>query len=227
MTPSTILQAGKELLAAKTVREILLICGIAGPLLFVGIDLFAGTLWKGYSFFSQSISELSAIGAPTRPLVVPLDIARELLITAFGTAVWVVYSQNWALRLTAGLLIANAVLGLAILFFPMHVDQPASHNVVGVALGALSLLCFVLAIGFGAAAFRNWFRFYSIGTLAVFLVLTILGIWVVPHIVAGQAASRVGIQERVMSYGCQLWLVILAILLLASENNMAGAVYHA
>lgn len=223
MTPTTMLQAGRELLAGKAVREALLICGIAGSLLFVGTDLLAGTLWKGYNFFSQSISELSAIGSPTRSLVVPLDIVRGLLMTAFGVGVWAVAGQNWALRVTGGLVIANAVITLAGMVVPMRVDQPASHNVIGVVLGALSVICFVLAIGFGAAAFRNWFRFYSIATLAAYVVLTILGIWAVPHTVAGQVVSRVGIQERTMSYSYLLWLVVLAILLLEARKNAVGA----
>jgi hypothetical protein len=62
---------------ARMLRNLLLICGILSSLLYVGTDILAGTLWEGYSFTSQAVSELSAIGAPTRPLVVPLYLAYD------------------------------------------------------------------------------------------------------------------------------------------------------
>jgi hypothetical protein len=42
----------------------LLVCGILASLLYVVMTLLVGMLWEGYSAASQTISELSAIGAP-------------------------------------------------------------------------------------------------------------------------------------------------------------------
>jgi len=93
-------------------RKTLLICGILSSLLYVGTDILAGTLWEGYSFISRSISELSAIGAPTRPIVVPLYLANDVLVIAFGLGVWGLAGQKRALRVTAGLLVGYAVIDL-------------------------------------------------------------------------------------------------------------------
>ncbi|MDQ4012322.1 MAG: DUF998 domain-containing protein, partial [Thermoproteota archaeon] len=61
-------------------------------------------LWEGYSFTSQAISELSAIGAPTRPLVVTLGIIYDVLLIAFGLCVWIIAAgQRRAPRLIGGL----------------------------------------------------------------------------------------------------------------------------
>ena len=49
-------------------REILLVCGIVSSLLYVAMNVFVPMQWEGYSSASQTISELSAIGAPTRSL---------------------------------------------------------------------------------------------------------------------------------------------------------------
>jgi len=47
-------------------RRVLLACGIFSSLFYVVTDI-AGTLsWNGYSYTSQNISELLAIGSPTR-----------------------------------------------------------------------------------------------------------------------------------------------------------------
>lgn len=44
-------------------RTLLLACGIAAPLLWVGADVVASLRYTGYSYADHSVSELSAIGA--------------------------------------------------------------------------------------------------------------------------------------------------------------------
>jgi len=66
----------------------------------------------------DSDTQLSAIGAPTRPLWVPLGIAYTLLVTAFGWGVWAWARRKRPLRVVGGLMIASGVIGLA--WPPMH-----------------------------------------------------------------------------------------------------------
>jgi hypothetical protein len=214
---------------AGRLRNILLICGILASLLFAGADILAGIQWQGYSFISQSISELYAIGAPTRPFAVPLNIAYDVLMIAFGLGVWGLADQKRPLRVTAGLLIGNAAISLIVVaFFPMHLGEAmsTSANIMNVILMFIGMICFLLAIGFGAAAYRNWFRFYSIGTLLAYVVLTILGLFVVPQIAAGQPTLRVGIQERTMVYIYLLWVVMLAIVLWRARDTVTSSTYR-
>ena len=49
-------------------RKILLVCGVFSVLLYVAMNVLVAMQWEGYSSVSQTVSELSAIGAPTRPL---------------------------------------------------------------------------------------------------------------------------------------------------------------
>ena len=49
-------------------RKLLLVCGILSSLLYAAMNVFVRMLWEGYSYASQTVSELSAIGAPTRRL---------------------------------------------------------------------------------------------------------------------------------------------------------------
>ena len=56
-------------------RRLLLCCGIISSLLYVAMNVFVAMQWKDYSSTSQTVSELSAIGAPTRSLWVALGIA--------------------------------------------------------------------------------------------------------------------------------------------------------
>jgi hypothetical protein len=51
-----------------TIQQVLLICGIASSLLYAAMLVFVPLFWKGYSSASQTVSELSAIDAPSRSL---------------------------------------------------------------------------------------------------------------------------------------------------------------
>ena len=72
--------------AHGTAQKVLLACGILAALLYaVAHDALAALLYSGDSPFSQTISELSSIGVPTRPTV---------------TGVWRSARGNRALRVT-------------------------------------------------------------------------------------------------------------------------------
>ena len=69
-------------------QKILLSCGILASLLYLGMDLLAGKLLKGYSFSAQSMSELGAAGSPTRPLAVALTLLASAFTLVFGIGLW-------------------------------------------------------------------------------------------------------------------------------------------
>jgi hypothetical protein len=206
---------GRVVLGRK-LRRRLLAGGIAASLLAAGTDVLAGKLWAGYDFFAQSISELAAVGAPTRLLVVPLNLTCDALMIAFGIGVWTAAGESRAQRVTASMVIGNVVVSVAWAFFPMHVGEPPSP--ANVAVGAVSMVLFVLAICCGAVAYRGFFRLYSIATLLAYIVLTILGL------LAGRAApadgpGSIGVQERTMALGYLLWVVALAVTLRRADKR--------
>src|SRR5215212_771280 len=73
---------------SERVRRILLLCGLVSSLFYLAINIFVPLRFSGYSFFSQTVSELSAIGTPTRTLWVLLGTVYTLLVAAFGLGVW-------------------------------------------------------------------------------------------------------------------------------------------
>ena len=68
-------------------RKVLLGCGIVSSLLYVGAGVVGARRWSGYSLASHTVSELSAIGAPSRPVVIPLLTAHGALVIPFGVGV--------------------------------------------------------------------------------------------------------------------------------------------
>jgi hypothetical membrane protein len=213
MKPTTIIQDRKEIKAKKPIRKGLLICGILSALLYVATVELAAIRWEGYSSTSQTISELIAINAPTRPLVVPLFITYSLLVFAFGLGVWRSADRNRALYFTAVGMVGKEVLGVVVtLFAPIHL-----RGIEG------TLTVFILlAIGSGATANGKRFRLYSIGTILILILFGILTGMAAPRIAAGLPTPGMGIYERINVYGYMLWVMVLAIILLRTEKGQGS-----
>ncbi len=69
-------------------RTLSLVGGIVSSVLYVAMTAGIALQWKDYSSASQTISELSAIGAPTRSVWVAFGALYTLLVTGFGWGVW-------------------------------------------------------------------------------------------------------------------------------------------
>jgi len=206
----------------EQLKKVLLICGILSSLLYVGTDIIAGMRWEGYSFTSQFISELFAIGAPTSGLVVPLFTVSNILLIAFALCVWMLAGRNRALRVTALMVVGNAINGLTLWnFFPMHMRgaEATFTDTMHLALAGVGVIFVLLALVFGAAAFRNWFRPYSAVAILILLVPSgIVAFFYAPQVAANLPTPWGGLAERISTYGWDLWVVLLAIALSRAEK---------
>ena len=201
-------------------RPILLVCGALSSLLYLGIDVLGGMRYEGYSYVSQTVSELSAIGAPSRPFLVPLSFAYSVLAGAFGWGVWRSAGRNRALRVVGGLLIAYGVLGLAWPFAPMQMrgNEIATTDVLHIALSTVTVLLILPVLGFGAAALGPRFRLYSMATILVLVVFGILTGLAAPRIALNLPTPWIGMHERIMLYAFILWIGVLAVALLRGSG---------
>src|SRR6476660_5788359 len=95
------------------IRKGLFLCGLLAALLRIATDLLAGLMYPGYSFLDQSMSQLAANGAPTRPFQLVLLAVDGVLLLAFGIGVFGTAGHKRALRSTGLLVVVFAVLGLA------------------------------------------------------------------------------------------------------------------
>lgn len=195
----------------KHFEEIFLLFGIIASLIFFVADLMAIKFVKKYNFITQSINELHAVGAPSRPFLVASNISIFLLILFFGIGVWSMASDNWALYLIAILIITFSIFNFIGLFYPMRVGQ--SPNTMNVIIGALGVFSLTFAIPLGALAFNGWFRILSVVISIIFILLTILGTLVLPRVIKNTKPTT-GIQERVMIYTIFIWVTFLALKLL-------------
>ena len=210
------------------IRKVLLVSGILSSLLYVAMNVFVPMRLEGYNFASQTISELSAIGVPTRPLWIPLGTAYTVLLLAFGCGVWVSAGRNRALRVVGGLLTANGLISFAWPFASMHQREVLAAgggtlaDTMHLVLGGVTVLSYLLALGFGAAAFGKRFRLYSIVSILVLLVFGALTGIDGPRVGANLPTPLVGIWERINIGVFIIWVVVLAVILLRSETEPKG-----
>lgn len=208
-------------------RRVLLICGVVSSLFYVGADIFAAMQWEGYSYTDQAFSELTAIGAPTRPLMVWLASIWGVLVIAFGLGVWGSAGRNRALRITGVLLVANVVAGFGGgLFFPMHLrgGEGTISDTMHIIFTTAEVLFLMLSMGFGAAAHGKRFRLYSIVTI---VVLLLFGAWAgmdAPQVAAGLPTPWMGIKERINIYASMLWVLVFAVTLLRAEKGRGSII---
>ena len=209
-------------------RKILLGCGIAFALLWIGMDVVASIVYEGYSYADQTVSELSAIGAPTRPFWFALGSVWSALVIAFGAGVWQSAGPRRSLRIVAGLLIAYALITLIVgPFSSMHRREVLAagggtlSDTLHLVVTGFGVLTFLLEIGFAATAFGRWFRFYSIATIAAMLVFGAITSFYAPEVQANEPTPWVGIYERINAYGYMLWIVVLAVMLWKKPSGRA------
>jgi acetyl esterase/lipase len=220
-------RAAEPIREPRVLRRVLLTCGILSSLLYVAINVYFPMQWDGYSSTSQTVSELSAVGAPTRTLWVLLGGVYAFLIAAFGYGVWQSAQGNRPLRVVGGLLIAHGIVGLW--WPPMHqrtvleAGGGTLTDTMHIIWAIVTVLLMLLAIGFGAAAFGKRFRLYSIATIVILLAFGVLTGLDGPRVSANLSTPVVGVWERINIGAFLLWVVVLANTLLRVDNVAAVA----
>ncbi|HXF63653.1 MAG TPA: DUF998 domain-containing protein [Caldilineaceae bacterium] len=209
-------------------RKVLLICGILAALLYIGSDILAALSWEGYSYTAQSVSELRAIGAPTRSFLMPILLIYTLLEIAFGFGVWRAATPGGlpkrSLRIAGALLIGLGVLDLIGPLFSLNLNEAAGSlaNTIHVIVTAVTLLLLLLVIGFGATANGRWFRLYSYATILLFIVTGVWSFLELPRIAANLPTPWLGVRERMGIFGYMLWLAVFAIVLWRDQATTAA-----
>ena len=205
------------------VRKSLLICGILSMLWYVAMNVIVPMQYPGYDIASQTVSELSAIDAPTRTFWFVLGIFYSVFFIAFGSGIWQSANENRKLRLVAAVIIFDAVLG----FFwpPMH-----RREVIAAGEGTLTdtlhlvwafvhLLLMLIMIGLGASVFGKRFRIFSTAIVIIFIIFGILTTIESRGLEANLPTPNVGTWERINIGAYMLWVIVFAIILLERNNK--------
>ena len=205
-------------------QDNLLVCGTLAAFVYLLTDVLGSLRYPGYDFTSQGISELMAVGAPTKLLVDSIFFVYGLL--AIGFAIGVIRETSRAeraLRTTGVLLLAYAVIPMALAGrFAAHQRGGAaafSESVPHIIVTAVLVVLMLAAIAFGAFALGHRFRIYSFATLAVLVALGAVSGYYGARLAAGHSTPGFGIVERVLIYAFLAWAATLGIALLRKAHG--------
>ena len=203
----------------------LLSCGIASSVLYAAMLILVPMQWDDYSSASQTVSELSAIDAPTRALWVPPGMAYTLLMAIFGFGILQSAEENRYLKIVGTVIIIYGLIG--IFWPPMHlrevlaVNGPTLTDTLHIVWTIATVLLMPLAIGFGSMAFGKWFRVYSIVTILILFSFGILTGIDAPRVQANLPTPMAGIWERINIGVFLLWVSAFSLVLLREKNEVS------
>jgi amino acid transporter len=199
-------------------RRLLLACGILSSLWYVIINIYVPTKYEGYDLLTFTVSELSAIGAPTRKLWVILVVFYPVLFAAFGFGVLQSASNNWRMRVVGLLIIAYCVFN--IYWPPMHQrgQQPTLTDTLHIVWASVTVLFMMVMMGFGAGAFGKTFRIYTLASLSLHLVFGILTSLEAPNIPINGPTPTIGLWERINIGVFMLWIAVLSGIVIARSR---------
>ena len=222
---------GSARAAARRVvlTRVLLLCGVAYALVYVlGNDVLVAGRFPGYAPLAQNISELAALGSPSRALALALLPVATTLMVAFGVGVWRAARGRRSLRVAGGFLVACGLVGLLSLPFPMTsrallvAGAAVPGNDVGhIALTAVTVVLIVGMMAFAAVPFPMGFRVYAAVSALVVLVFGGLTGTQAPKLALGEPTPWMGLTERISIGAWLLWMVVLAVVLLAESRTAA------
>lgn len=205
-----------------SLKKILLTCGILSSLYYIAINVWVAMQYEGYDAASQTVSELSAIGAPTRSLWVSLVTVYSVLVMAFGWGVLKAANKNGKLRLAGWLLIVYIVVG--IFWPPMHQREALAAgagsltDTLHIVWTLITVPLMLLIMGLSAASFGKSFRMYTIITIIVQIGFGVVTGLDSPKMEANLPTPWMGVWERISMAAFMIWLIVFATMLLRIEK---------
>jgi hypothetical protein len=196
-------------------ERLLLVCGALSAVGYVATDVLASTLYPGYSFREQAVSELFAIGAPTSRWVVPLFSLSSVLLFVFAVGVWRAAGTRRLIRALAVMFAGSAIVGLLLWnCFPMHMrgTERSFTDTMHLILATNPFVLSSLAVAI--AAFHGRFRAFSVATVVLMLVPAVAALSYTEAVDLNQPTPWLGVTERFAQYGYQAWQAVLALVLL-------------
>ncbi len=202
--------------ARSRLQDNLLVCGALAALVYLVADVLGSLRYPGYNFTAQGVSELMAVGAPSKRLVDSVFIVYGVLALAFAVGVLRESSGKRALRVAGLLLGLYAIAGTFGPLFPAHPRGVGnfSDNVPHMILTAVLVVLMLAALGFAATALGKVFRMYSLATLGTIVALGIVSGVYASRMAARQPTPGFGIVERALIYAYLVWVAVLGVLLM-------------
>jgi hypothetical protein len=209
---------------APFTNSVLLYCGAASAIWYVAINVFVPALDENYRSISTTVSELSAIDAPTRITWVLLAVFYPLLFMMFGWGILRTSETEPKLRITGALIILYSIFNY---YWPpmhqRHVIQGGGETLTDslhIIWAMVTLAFMLLLMIIGSISMGKHFRYYTIATILAFFTFGILTAMESPGIAQGTPTPYIGLWERLNIAAFMTWIVALSFQLLARKKRV-------
>ncbi len=206
-----------------SLNKVLLTGGILSSLYYFAINVYVPLHYEGYHSASQTVSELSAIGAPTRSLWVMLVTVYSVLTLAFGWGILRESGQNRYLHWAGVLTIAYTIFGL--FWPPMHTRETLAAgggsltDTLHIVWTVITIPLWLLIMVIVTKVFSQSFRIYTIATIVIQLFFGALSGLDASNMQANLPTPWMGVWERISIAAYMIWVIVFAILLLQKERT--------
>jgi hypothetical protein len=206
-------------------QKVLLFSGLLSSLTYIAANVVVPMTWHEYSIANQTVSELSAIGAPTRALWIALVLPYIVLFAAFGWGILKSAGTNRWLRIVGWLILVYSAFNLY--WPPMHQREVLAAgggtltDTLHLVWAGVTVFLFVLMMGFGAAALGPQFRIYTIASGVALILCGLLTSLDAPNVAAILPTPWIGVWERINIGVFLLWVAVLSVSL-ARLQRVAG-----
>ena len=215
MIPFNFIKASKN--DKNQITKYFLIFGVLAVIFHIASDAICALSDPSYNYLDQTVSELSAIGAPTRNLWRILTFLISPLAIAFGIGIIRISAKKVALKFTGILIILWGISLNVWPFFPMNIRgsiSGATSDTVHLILAVFTVLLFIAMLVFGSFAEGKKFKIYSLITLGVMMIFGFLTGRMTSLVAENKPTPLMGVFERVSEFLPMIWMIILAIILL-------------
>lgn len=194
-------------------QSVLLLCGVWSSLWYIGINIYVPARDASYSIASFTVSELSAIGAPTRIIWVLLVLGYLLLFGAFAWGVLFSAKENRYLRWVGILMLIYCLFNA--FWPPMHLrgQEPTLTDTLHILWAVITNIFMWLFMGLGAVTLGRRFIIYTLISIALHLVFGWLTFKEAVNIPSNSPTPLIGIWERINILIFMVWVIIFALLL--------------
>ena len=197
-------------------KKILMLCGVAATIIYVGTVILGGWLRPGYSHISMAISELVADGAPNRSLLSSSFLAYNALLSIFGFGLFLKANSHSRGRIS-GVIGSLTLLLVGLAGILMEVAFPQEPG--GTAATFTGIMHFVMAgvaaLGTMVAILMLAFWFKNIPALRGYVLYSLLSVAVI-FLSGGLGAAAManhsplfGLIERTTIFTFTLWTFVI------------------
>lgn len=206
----------------KLEKNALYLGGIIGPIVFLLNDIIGSIITHGFNPIRNAVSELTQAGSENAILLSTLFFIAASMLVVF--AIGIVIHYNFALSKLMFLggifiMLLGIFSALSGTIFPMdpfdtEATFPGTMHIVLTGLNIVLIILAIPMIGIGLYREKKWksFRLYSI--ITVLIMATCGG---ATSVLMMNDIELLGLFERITIYAYQLWIVILAVLLMKEQ----------